>query len=178
MLVLVFRSRQHLDELGAFADELLDPAAIASGSEITWPRTSGRASSQRSPFSHEAKKLSAGQQLHQDSPLPLAPQTTTASRGCQLPMPSASSSTSISSSVGGSREAISIGSSNIGAIPSASIAHIAYASCPAWKRTRCVPSDDPRTGTGRRSQTPDRDGQGPPARTSRALARRRARAAR
>jgi hypothetical protein len=102
---------------------------------MTYPCTSGRVSSQRSPFSRDAKKLRTGQQLEHDSPPPLAPQTTTASAGSHAPCPAGVSSTSMLSPVSGSRETISIDSSSIEAIPRASIAHIACTSCPLWKRT-------------------------------------------
>jgi len=111
--------------------------AMASSMAITVPRTSGRAASHRSALPVPAKRLRTGQQPEHAAPPPAVPLTTTASGGCQRRFPSGSSWMTISSCVSGSREEISIGSPNIGAMPRASIAHIAYTSWPS-KRTRCA----------------------------------------
>jgi hypothetical protein len=87
----------------------------------------------------EAKKFSTGQQPQHASPwLRIAPATTTAELGDHSADPSGATRARISSPLTGSRDSISIASPNIGAIPSASIAHIASTSCPSGKRTRCA----------------------------------------
>src|SRR5262249_26116006 len=146
VLVLVPGGRQYLDQLGPLGEQpphlvavgrhrhhasastspkTARPASEASRIEITAPRTSGCSASQRSALAAEAKKFSTGQQPRQASPWSRnAPATTTADVGDHSQAPSGSTRARIASPLIGSRDSTSTGSPNIGAVPSASRAHI------------------------------------------------------